>query len=86
MRTLHQVGVTLAIVVLAVGGWFWLATPHGSGADQGEGVDAAVIQTDHASYADLSAEDLPGVKVLVDGRRVTDPAKWEGTRRIVIGG
>jgi len=53
---------------------------------QGEDVDAAVIQTDHASYADLSAEDLPGVKVLVDGRRVTDPAKWEGTRRIVIGG
>jgi UDP-N-acetyl-D-mannosaminuronate dehydrogenase len=53
---------------------------------QGEDVDAAVIQTDHAEYADLSAEDLPGVKVLVDGRRVTDPAKWEGTRRIVIGG
>ncbi len=53
---------------------------------QGEDVDAAVIQTDHAEYADLSAEDLAGVKVLVDGRRVTDPAKWEGTRRIVIGG
>ena len=53
---------------------------------QGEDVDAAVIQTDHAEYAGLSAGDLPGVKVLVDGRRVTDPAKWEGTRRIVIGG
>jgi nucleotide sugar dehydrogenase len=53
---------------------------------QGEDVDAAVIQTDHAAYASLSSSDLPGVKVLVDGRRVTDPANWEGTRRIVIGG
>jgi UDP-N-acetyl-D-mannosaminuronate dehydrogenase len=53
---------------------------------QGEDVDAAVIQTDHASYASLSSADLPGVKVLVDGRRVTDPASWEGVRRIVIGG
>jgi hypothetical protein len=24
--------------------------------------------------------------VLVDGRRVTDPAKWDGVRRVVIGG
>jgi nucleotide sugar dehydrogenase len=53
---------------------------------QGEDVDAAVIQTDHASYASLSSSDLPGVKVLVDGRRVTDPANWDGVRRIVIGG
>ena len=28
----------------------------------------------------------PGVRVLVDGRRVTDPARWDGVRRIVIGG
>ena len=53
---------------------------------KGEDVDAAVIQTDHASYASLTPKDLPGVKVLVDGRRVTDPASWEGVRRIVIGG
>ena len=53
---------------------------------QGEDVDAAVIQADHPSYVALTAADLPGVKVLVDGRRVTDPASWEGVRRIVIGG
>jgi membrane fusion protein, multidrug efflux system len=41
MRTLHQVGVTLGIVVLAVGGWVWLATPYGSGAEQGQGAGAA---------------------------------------------
>ena len=30
--------------------------------------------------------DLPEVKVLVDGRRVTDPQLWQGTTRLVIGG
>jgi nucleotide sugar dehydrogenase len=55
-------------------------------AHRGEGVDAAVVQADHREYAALSPGDLPGVKVLVDGRRVTDPAKWEGVRRVVIGG
>ena len=59
---------------------------HGLPAHRGEDVDAAVLQTDHAEYADLTPSDLPGVTVLVDGRRVTDPAKWEGVRRIVIGG
>ena len=61
-------------------------TALGLPAHDGEEVDAAVIQADHASYASLSPADLPGVKVLVDGRRVTDPARWEGVRRVVIGG
>ncbi|MGW7686417.1 nucleotide sugar dehydrogenase [Kribbella sp. NPDC054772] len=51
----------------------------------GTPVDAAVLQADHAEYAQLSPADLPGVKVLVDGRDRTDPAKWAGVRRIVIG-
>lgn len=55
-------------------------------AHRGEDVDAAVIQADHAEYASLAASDLPGVKVLVDGRRVTDPTSWVGVHRIVIGG
>jgi nucleotide sugar dehydrogenase len=49
-------------------------------------VDAAVVQADHGEYAELSAADLPGVRVLVDGRRITDPARWDGVRRIVLGG
>jgi UDP-N-acetyl-D-mannosaminuronate dehydrogenase len=49
-------------------------------------VDAAVVQADHAEYATLTPDDLPGVGVLVDGRRITDAAAWEGHRRIVIGG
>lgn len=51
----------------------------------GEPVDAAVVQADHAHYRSLTPADLPGVRVLLDGRRVTDPALWAGTPRIVIG-
>ncbi len=56
-------------------------TPHA-----GEPVVAAVVQADHIEYRTLGAADLPGVTVLVDGRRVTDPARWPGVRRVVIGG
>lgn len=52
----------------------------------GQPVDAVVIQADHAEYRELSAADFPGVEVLVDGRRVTDPERWTGVRRVVIGG
>ena len=52
---------------------------------RGEAVSAAVVQADHAEYRSLTPADLPGVEVLVDGRRVTDPAAWAGKRRIVIG-
>ncbi|WP_313405384.1 nucleotide sugar dehydrogenase [Aeromicrobium sp.] len=52
----------------------------------GQPVDAIVIQADHAGYRELSAADFPGVEVLVDGRRVTDPERWTGVRRVVIGG
>jgi nucleotide sugar dehydrogenase len=52
----------------------------------GEELGAAVVQADHAEYRSLTAADLPGVKVLVDGRRTTDPERLEGIRRIVIGG
>jgi len=57
-------------------------------AHRGEPVAAAVIQADHPEYASLTPADLPGVTVLVDGRRVTDAKAWqvEGVRRIVIGG
>jgi nucleotide sugar dehydrogenase len=55
-------------------------------AHRGEPVVAAVIQADHAEYATLTPADLPEVAVLVDGRRVTDAATWEGHRRVVIGG
>ncbi|MER7175887.1 nucleotide sugar dehydrogenase [Streptomyces mesophilus] len=55
-------------------------TPHAE-----QDVTALVVQADHAEYAGFGAEDFPHVRVLVDGRRVTDPARWEGVRRIVLG-
>ena len=51
----------------------------------GEPVDAAVVQADHAEYRDLSPPSLPGLKVLVDGRQVTDPARFQGVTHRVIG-
>lgn len=51
----------------------------------GDEVDLAVVQTDHAAYRELAPADLPGVRLLVDGRRVTDPARWAGVPRIVVG-
>ncbi len=51
----------------------------------GTPVDVAVIQADHADYRELVPADLPGVRLLVDGRRITDPALWLGTPRIVLG-
>jgi nucleotide sugar dehydrogenase len=59
---------------------------HGLPPHRGEPVVAAIVQADHAEYRTLSAADLPGVRVLVDGRRITDAARWDGVRRLVIGG
>jgi nucleotide sugar dehydrogenase len=51
----------------------------------GEPVAAAVVQADHAEYRALTRDDLPGVRTLVDGRGVTDPAGWSGVTRRVVG-
>jgi nucleotide sugar dehydrogenase len=53
--------------------------------EAGSAVDAAIIQTDHAEYRRLTPADLPGIKTLIDGRRVTDAAAWTGVRRRLIG-
>ncbi len=51
----------------------------------GEQADAVVVQADHAEYRALAATDIPGARVLVDGRRVTDPARWVGVVRRELG-
>lgn len=51
----------------------------------GSEVDAAIVQADHAEYKELTPADLPGVKLLFDGRRATDAQKWAGVPRMVIG-
>ncbi|MDO4791925.1 MAG: nucleotide sugar dehydrogenase [Buchananella hordeovulneris] len=52
----------------------------------GTEIDAAVIQTDHPEYAQLTAADLPGIRALLDGRRVTNPDNFEAVARLAIGG
>lgn len=52
----------------------------------GEPVDVAIIQADHAAYRKLVPADLPGVRLLVDGRAITSPEAWVGTPRITVGG
>jgi nucleotide sugar dehydrogenase len=49
-----------------------------------EPVDAVVVQADHAEYRTLGADRFPGVRALVDGRRITDEAQWSGVVRVVI--
>lgn len=52
----------------------------------GEQVDAAIVQADHPEYRELVPADLPGLRLLLDGRRATDPAAWTGVPRLTIGG
>lgn len=51
----------------------------------GDAADLAVLQTDHAEYRELTPSQVPGIRLLVDGRNATDAAAWAGTPRIVVG-
>ncbi|WP_114906597.1 nucleotide sugar dehydrogenase [Ornithinimicrobium murale] len=57
-----------------------------SAGQPGEPVDVAIVQADHPEYAELTAADLPGLKLMLDGRRITDPAAFTGVPRLTIGG
>lgn len=48
-------------------------------------VEAAVVQTDHASYRTLSAVDLPGAKFIIDGRRAIDRSLWTHAHYMALG-
>ena len=50
-----------------------------------DAADVAIVQADHRDYARLAPADVQGVRLLVDGRRVTDAALWQGVPRLVIG-
>jgi UDP-N-acetyl-D-mannosaminuronate dehydrogenase len=51
----------------------------------GSEIDAAVLQTDHAAYRELTPADLPGVRTIVDGRAALPPEKWAGVTVRVLG-
>lgn len=49
----------------------------------GEPADAAILQADHPDYKHLSARDLPGLLVLLDGRNFVEPS--EGINIVALG-
>lgn len=51
----------------------------------GEELDAAIVQADHAIYAEISYDELPGLRTLLDGRGITRPEKWLNINRHLIG-
>jgi nucleotide sugar dehydrogenase len=51
----------------------------------GEPVDAAVLQADHPEYISLAPDDLPGIRTLVDGRRITRADDWPGITHRTVG-
>ena len=51
----------------------------------GQPADVLVVQTDHDEYRALTAQDFPGVQVVVDGRRILDSDRFEGVRFLVVG-
>ncbi len=53
--------------------------------EPGRQVDAAVVQADHVEYRGWAEDRLPGVKVILDGRGVVDPARWPGVTVVSLG-
>jgi len=51
----------------------------------GESVDAAIVQADHLEYATMGPAELPGVRTIIDGRRVLDVRSWTGATVVAIG-
>lgn len=51
----------------------------------GEPVDAVVFQADHAEYSELAASDLPGVRVVIDGRRIAGAQLVDAVQTVVLG-
>lgn len=51
----------------------------------GTPADAVVFQADHAEYRDLTDAYVPGVRTVVDGRRVSSAAAWPNAVYRVIG-
>jgi UDP-N-acetyl-D-glucosamine dehydrogenase len=48
-------------------------------------VDAVVVHTDHSEYACLDESQLPGARVILDGRRFLDPRRFPSARWLTIG-
>ncbi|MCW4385043.1 nucleotide sugar dehydrogenase [Salinibacterium sp. SYSU T00001] len=56
-------------------------TPRAEGVE----ADAVIVQADHAEYRDWDESKVPGLQVILDGRRALDPKKWRGATYVAIG-
>lgn len=52
---------------------------------EGDNADLAIVQTNHPEYRGYTAETIPGVRLLIDGRNITAAENWVGTPRLVLG-
>lgn len=52
-------------------------------ARRGEHADGVIVQSDHAEYRRWTSHDVPGVRAVVDGRRVLDAASWQCAFRVI---
>jgi hypothetical protein len=46
--------------------------------------DGAIVQADHVEYRSLFPGDLPGCRVVYDGRRILDAATWRAAGVTVL--
>jgi UDP-N-acetyl-D-glucosamine dehydrogenase len=54
--------------------------------ERGSAADGAIVQSDHDEYRKWGPADLPGIRAIVDGRGILDPARWPDVSLRRIGG
>lgn len=84
VAALHEAGAVVKVhdpmySVDELAGFGWEAYEFGSP------VDVVIVQADHSAYAELSAEDVPGADVIVDGRKVLDRSRFSDKIFLVVG-
>ena len=53
--------------------------------EYGQQVEVVIVQADHAEYAELSPEQVPGARVIVDGRKILDRSRFLDVTFLVVG-
>ena len=56
-------------------------TPYTLGGE----ADAVIVQTNHDAYRELSSRDVPGVRTVLDGRRILHSDNWDVDEFILLG-
>lgn len=52
---------------------------------QGEAADVVIVQANHPEYSEWESAMIPGVKTVLDGRKVLSSENWRDTTFIVLG-